>query len=250
MEGVHKRVGEVIKPDWPVPAVVIQEIDARLNRAWETETNPSYKKKIAEMGAWFVGTFCTALRGEEVLLIELAGTADSLKYLGNAEDPHFMFKILGRTKGRQLNGRFFWMPCVATTSHTKLNPGRWVQRLVDLIHNEGRRTGRLFQRARRHPKLSEFEDNWYKILEVVQIKTSLIETTVDIREEAGIARSLRRGVTAHARNRRVDREEIEAINRWHTQTNGPGNRGALPMIDVYSKLDAMKPTYLRFSKAL
>lgn len=77
------------------------------------------------MGAWFVGTFCTALRGEEVLLIKLAGAADSLEYLRNTEDPHFMFKILGRTKGQQLNGRCFWMPCVATTSYTKLKPGRW-----------------------------------------------------------------------------------------------------------------------------
>jgi hypothetical protein len=30
------------------------------------------------MGAWFIGGFCTGLRGEEMLLIELAGTANSL----------------------------------------------------------------------------------------------------------------------------------------------------------------------------
>ena len=38
-------------------------------------------KRIAEMGAWFIGGFCTGLRGEEMLLIKLAGTANSLSHL-------------------------------------------------------------------------------------------------------------------------------------------------------------------------
>ena len=78
----------------------------------------------------------------------------------------------------------------------------------------------------------------------------MIEDNLDLREKAGIARSLRRGVTSHAQNVNVDKPLIEAINRWRTETNGGGNRGNLQMIDGYSQLDSLKPTFLRFSKAL
>ena len=250
MEGIHKRVGEVVKPDWPVPAAVVKEIDDRLNEAWRNTQDPQTKKKIAEMGTWYVGGFCTGLRGEEMLMIELAGTANSLKFLSDDIDPHFMFKILGRTKGRQVNGRSFFMPCIAVTGHLGLQPGRWVRRLVRIVHNESRTTGRLFMRTHRVPKLMEFEDDWYKMLEMIQNSTTLIDSSKDLREDAGLGRSLRRGVTSHAINMQVPRPLTNAINRWRKETNGAENRGSMPMVDAYSKLDSLKPTYLRFSKAL
>jgi len=249
MEGLHKRVGEVVKPKWPVPIEVMKEIDEMLNKLWE-EAEPHKRKKIAEMGLWFLGGFCTGLRGEEMLMIELAGTTKSIKYLELSVDPHFMFRILGRTKGRQLNGRAFWMPCIGVTKHSGLQPGRWAARLTKHIRQEGRISGRLFQRNLRVPRMMEFEDDFFKVLEMIQSTTKLIEPTVDLREEAGICRSLRRGVTSHTTNIGMREQLQRAINRWRKEINGPANRGGLEMVDRYAELNSLKPTYLGFSKAL
>jgi hypothetical protein len=100
-----------------------------------------------------------------MLLIELAGTANSLRFLKDPVTPHFCFCILGRTKGNQLSGAKFEMTCVAITTGTNIRPGRWVKRLVTTIHAEGRRSGRLFQRKLSPSQLCEFEDDFFSLLE-------------------------------------------------------------------------------------
>jgi hypothetical protein len=56
------------------------------------------KRQIAEMGTWFICGFSTGLRGEEMVLIEFAGTANRLRFLEDSE-PWFRLVVSGRTKG-------------------------------------------------------------------------------------------------------------------------------------------------------
>jgi hypothetical protein len=90
---------------------VIHAADQILEAEWNQATSVVHKKKVAEMGAWIIGGFCTGLRGEEMLLIELAGTANSLCNMNKAKNAHFLFVILGRTKGDQMSGAVFAIPC-------------------------------------------------------------------------------------------------------------------------------------------
>ena len=251
MEGLHRRVGEVVKPDWPVTIEVMKHIDTMLEEQWDAAADDYVaRKRIAEMAVWFLAGFCTGLRGEEMLMVELAGTTKSTRHLNDAVKPFFELRILGRTKGRQENGRHFYMPCVGVTGRSGLRPGIWVYRLTRIIRFDGRTKGRLFQRVQVVPTLSEYEDDFFRVLEEVQNSTDLIDSSVDLREEAGIGRSLRRGVTSHALNVVVDRDLVNAINRWRTRTNGRANAADAAMIDRYAKLDSLRPTYLRFSEAL
>jgi hypothetical protein len=87
--GVHLQVGEIRKPDELLTIDVLHEIHQILSREWSQAVTPSARKRVAEMGAWFVAGFCTGIRGEEKLLIEFAGTAKSLKHLLDAVDPPF-----------------------------------------------------------------------------------------------------------------------------------------------------------------
>lgn len=250
MTGLHKRVGEVVKQDWPVPIEVMQYIDRVLNKAWNLETDPEARKKIAEMGAWYIMGFCVGLRGEEMLLIELAGTAASLRFLQQEVDPHFLIRLKGRTKGQHISGKGFEVPCIGTTGVSKLKPGRWVRRLVELVQSEGRTTGKLFQRDLKVPRLLEFEEDFLDILVSVQNTTDLIDDGLDLREEAGILRTLRRGVTSHTINMQVDETLVHAVNRWRQEVKGNGRKKTYAMIDHYAQLDTLKPTILRYSKAL
>ncbi len=67
MGGVHKRVGQVRKPDRVLTIDIIHAVDRILESEWENAQRVDERKQIAEMGAWFIGGFCTGLRGEEML---------------------------------------------------------------------------------------------------------------------------------------------------------------------------------------
>jgi hypothetical protein len=250
MSGIHKRVGQVRKPDKEMSIDVLHAADGILEAQWNGARTLSQKKRIAEMGTWYNGGFCTGLRGEEMLIIELPGTANSLKHLDDRVDPHFKFILLGRTKGNQLSGAKFGVPCVPVTAGTNLRPGRWVKRLVDTIHASGRRSGRLFSRRLATPKMHEFEDDFFTVLEKVQATTNWIDDDVDIRDVYGISRSERRGVTAHARNMDVPGDLVNAVNRWRKEASSVTGNPRLDMMDVYTTLEALLPTVLRFSRSL
>jgi hypothetical protein len=57
------------------------------------------------------------------LIMQCAGTAKSLKFLGDLECLQFILVILGQRKGVQLVGAQFRIPCAATTEGTHLRPG-------------------------------------------------------------------------------------------------------------------------------
>jgi hypothetical protein len=250
MSGIHKRVGQVRKQDKEMSIEVLHSADGILEEQWASARTIGQKKRIAEMGTWFVGGFCTGLRGEEMLTIELAGTANSLSHLSDEVNPHFKFVLLGRTKGNQLSGAKFGVPCVPITEGTNLRPGRWVKRLVEVLHTSGRRSGRLFSRRLATAKMHEFEDDFYTVLEKVQATTNLIETSVVVRDIYGLGRLERRGVTAHARNMEVPGDLVNAVNRWRTEATSATGNPRLDMMDVYTTLEALIPTVLRFSRAL
>ena len=183
-----------------------------------------------------------------MLLIEYAGTKAGLRHLSNTGTPHFEVVIKGRTKGIRLEGKGFTMPCVASTSVTKLRPGLWIQRFITQIEKTRKTRVRLFEREKRIPRLIEFEDDWFETLEQVQAKTNLIDKSLDLRSEAGILRSIRRGLTAHALNLQISETLIRSINRWRKEREG--KKTGLQMIDRYADLTALKESFLAFSYAL
>jgi hypothetical protein len=252
MHGVHKRVGEVRKPDEIITIDVLHAINKTLEAAWKHAPTPELKRRICEIGSWMMGGFCTGLRGEEMLLVDTLGTANSVRLLmkEGAPDPHFKFVVIGRTKGVQQDGKSFGIPCVKITKATGIRPGVWVQRLMDIKRLAGENHGKLFVRKLRPAKLMEFEDDFYKVLERVQDTTDLIAQEVCVRDEYGISRSLRRGVTAHSKNMRVDKELRDAINQWGKEANTKLGVARLDMGDTYTTLDSIMPLILEFSRAL
>jgi hypothetical protein len=125
MSGLHKRVGEIKKRDKAISIDAVHAIEDVLHSEWRKMDDPKVKQRIAEMGVWIIGAFCVRLRGEEMLLIEFAGTSNSLKHM-NDSLPHFVLVISGRTKENQLSGSKFGIPCVSVTEGTHLRPGIWV----------------------------------------------------------------------------------------------------------------------------
>lgn len=250
MEGLHKRVGESRRQDEPITIEVLKEIEYILEDEWEVATSYTDKLRVAEMGVWFIVGFCSGLRGEEMLLIELAGTASDLDFLTDRNLPHFVLTISGPTKGNQLSGSKFGVPIVATTQGTYLKPGKWIERLVLLRTEKGDTKGRLFRRRLVPAKMYEYENDFFAILRKVQNSTLLIDREMEVASSYGTLRSLRRGMTAHARNMNVTKDELQTFNRWNKEMNAKTGLARLDMPDTYSALGSLKPTLLRVTRAL
>ena len=204
---------------------------------------------MAELGVWFIVGFCCGMRGEEMLLLELAGTRNSLEGMLEGQG-YFKVVLSGRTKGNQISGSKFSFPCVNITSGTGLEPGVWMRRLTDIRSEESDNSGRIFFRGVTPTKLNQYEADFYDILFRVQAGSDAIGNQVDIADTYGIMRSSRRGATAHARNMKVGKDVIEAVHRWRREAfGGAGVSIRLDLIDVYTSLDALSPTLLEYSNA-
>ena len=79
MHEVHKRVGEVRKPDEIITIDVLHVVDKILEAEWKQSKTVSDKQRICEIGNWMMGGFCTGLPGEEMLLVDMLGTATSVQ---------------------------------------------------------------------------------------------------------------------------------------------------------------------------
>ena len=248
LEGLKKRTGEVVRQDKVLSIDQLLGIQGVLEDKWNAATTPGELLTVSRAGAWFIGTFSVALRGEEVPMIELAGTHNSLVRLHSAvrPRPHFLFKLSGATKNDRSEGASINLPCVDETT-TGLQPGLWVKRLCTQTLASGVTTGYLFsmRNGDRSP-LSDFDVMFYGLLEELQGPPhNIIDTDVDIREEYGIWRTLRRSVTAHALNQQVDDLLVRTINRWRSDS-----ASSRDMLEVYAEWEALLPTILRYSLAL
>ena len=252
MKGVHKRHGSVIKQDWPIPIAVLHKVNELLEGNWGRATGCRELKRIAEIGTRFTNGFCSGLREEEMLLIEYAGTSKSLRYHKAAPTPYQLLVLLGRTKGNQLSGAKLFLPIAARTEGTNIQPGKWLKLLLDCLKLEKKRGGRLFKQRLIPTMLGEYKEDFLCILKWVQDCTGLIDKEINLREKAGIYRTLKRGASDHLINMGVDETLIKSINRWpHKQRAMNGRMGSKrDMFEHYSSLSALTPTLIRFSLQL
>ena len=130
-----------------------------------------------------------------------------------------------------------------------LQLGLWMRQLQSVLKAMGTTHSSLFSRWLNPPpnKLYKFENDFMTVLEKVQATTRFIGSEVDVRDDYGILRTLRRGVTSHARNMGVGDALLKIFNRWRTEMNSNGI-ATLDMIDTYSKLSTLVQTLLKFSR--
>ena len=161
-------------------------------------------------------------------LVELARTRKSMAALKRTHlPPHFWLAISGRTKLNRDSGATFKIPCVAVTKGTGVEAGKWLARHLRCVIRSGRTQGYLFStREGSRSYLSDFEDDFFWPLEELQERGNpLLPMDLDIREEYGIWRSLRRGVTAHAINRGSGQQTHSSHQPMENRPQQPRKRG-------------------------
>lgn len=159
--------------------------------------------------------------------------------------------LLGRFKGE--DGEKYHLLFMPPVTASGLKCRVWMERLVEQRAIEGVFRGAAFVGIDGQP-LNSGTLETYSILEILvgiqERHPEIIDPSVDVLEEMGISRSLRRGATTHARNMGVSEQDIDAMNCWRKFEAAQGRRPAMPMRDHYSEKVQMFETFLRFPRAL
>jgi hypothetical protein len=71
IKGMHKRMGEIVKPDRALSIAVMKAICSHLEEEWLSPYSDEWE--IAMEGSFYLIAFFCALRGEEIPLADLYG---------------------------------------------------------------------------------------------------------------------------------------------------------------------------------
>ena len=249
MQGVHNRMGDDIRPDMAISIEVLHAMLNKLDLQWERAEHLIEKTRIAELGFFLTAGFSAALRGEEIVKLDVRELLLRWADAGSSGTPFVPLPLLGRFKGE--TGQQHHIIPIATITTTGIRNDIWCARVLEMKQKEGKTRGWLFARDDGTRKLaSEFEEGMMLLLESIQASTNLIPLDVDVRTEYGVYRSLRRGATTHARNCGVKVEDIQMNNRWRKVEAAKGKAASLNIRDHYTEVKLAIKTLIRFSIAL
>ncbi len=124
------------------------------------------------------------------------------------------------------------------------------QQFLRQLGREGFEDGWAFPRPDgSRAKASDYQDNIFQKLEIIQATTSLIDSGCSIWDEYGIQRSGRHFFTTRCSNMKVDKHDIELQCRWSTDRANGLRTIQWSMIHNYSEVRNMKQALIRPSKA-
>lgn len=249
VRGVHKRMGDLVKPDQALSLDVMHKIMQELGNEWRMAL-PAERLELALEGAYYLIAYAAALRGEEVSMTNLTGVLKYWEAAGSSPRPHVVVALLGRFKG-ETGERYHLMPIAATTT-SGLEIRLWVGRVITEYQGIGVVNGPMFRDRNGQPmKMKDMEGKFIGRLVDVQDKyPDLIRGDVEVTEEYGLSRSFRRGATSEATNRGVPADVIDANNRWRVVHAAGSRLAPMAMRDHYTDVKLVLNKLLKFSEAL
>ena len=166
MQGLHERTGDDVRPDLGVSIEVLHECLKRLDKRYLESTIPKEKETCANLGFFMSVGFCAALRGEEIVKVDLYNLAlhcvDALEH----RTPFVPVALLGKFKG-ETGTRHHIIPVAATTA-SGIECSRWTTRIIESRRDRHIRRGWLYQDEEgKWLKASSLEEEMMQLLESV-----------------------------------------------------------------------------------
>jgi hypothetical protein len=190
------------------------------------------------------------MRGFEVVWTDLAALRYDVAYCEASDDETAVsWPIVGRFKARHGVLDCYMIP-IAGTTRSGIQFFTWTQRFIRRLAVEGFEDGWAFRRLDgSRAKASDYQDNIFRKLEIIQATTTLIDPGCSVWDEYGIQRSGRRFFTTRCTNMKVDKHDIELQCRWSTDRANGVRTVQRSMIHNYSEVRNMKQALIRPSKA-
>ena len=251
--GMHERMGDVVRQDLAISIEQMLELMRSFNLRWDlAEGNRGDQKQILFPALFSVIAFCCGLRGEELPLMSLSGVRRHLdRGINHPIHPHVTVALLGRFK-TEVSQKYHLMPIVLTT-RSGLQPGLWMQRMVEWYAEAGIVRGWVFRNFKtgEPARARDYEVDILSELEHIQkISPEVINESVNVFEDFGVSRSFRRGSDTQALIQGVSVVDIERNNRWRSVESAGSKRVVLRMIHHYEDLSLMLESLLSYSAPL
>jgi hypothetical protein len=249
-KGMHKRMGDIVRPDRALSHNILKQIMVAVERDWASASEAG-KLKFALEGAFYLLAFVIALRGEEVPLIEMRGLRSHWVQATQHEKPHVKVTLLGRFKN-EIGECYHIMPILYTTPRG-LEPGKWVSRVLDGYSRVGIHSGYMFRNQDgTKPRIRTLEPAFHDRLEHVKlVRPDLIGPDVDVTDEYGVSRSFRRGGgTSEATNKGADTSVLELNGRWRKKERSGASRPNISVREHYTDVRLVLDPRLAFSSYL
>ncbi|KAL7565120.1 hypothetical protein ACA910_005126 [Epithemia clementina (nom. ined.)] len=257
MDGCHECMGDVKIQDTALSIDVLLGLQEMCQQGWthhQANLNETERFELVLTGCLITCKFSSGLRGQELGHIRLR---DSIllttQGLRHPRKPHVVSALEGRFKG-QVARQKHKIPLVLQ-SKSRIANKTWLIRLFLQYKRVGVTMGPLFREKPTSLNPASARDLDYvfhhSLLRLQEEKPDLIPPSVDVINQYSTRRSLRRGSTTQARNKKVPREVIELNNRWRTEDNArlqAGSGGG--MLNVYTDVLATLDTFLRYSEPL
>ncbi|KAL7561329.1 hypothetical protein ACA910_018524 [Epithemia clementina (nom. ined.)] len=179
------------------------------------------------------------------------------KYWNKGKDyhrkPHVPLTLVGRFK--QTNGatKTFIQPLAPCTS-SGIRVQQWLGRTIEEYHKAGITSGPMFRTIHNNNKVARatvghLDTLFTDILKRLHHRRpDLIPVDVKVEDEYSVRRSLRRGATTEAQNRKIPAEVIEVNNRWRKHIRSRGVLPAMSMLERYSDAKALIEAIIEFSE--
>jgi hypothetical protein len=244
-------MGDISKPDKAISVPVLLEIMRVLEEEWNDPFLQERKRlPLALEWAFYLISFCLALRGEEVPLVDLKGTREYFEAGGAHSRPHVVVSLVGRFK-LQLGLHTHIMPMVSKT-RSGFAPRKWIGRVIACYESVGVTRGPMFRSTQeQRMKASEMEPKLFERLNaILEGKPHLMPGIEEIEETYGVSRSFRRGATSRATDLGLSSEVINANNRWQKVEAAGASNASLAMQEHYTDVTQTLNQLLRFSENL
>lgn len=258
LQGAHKRMGDLWIPDRALTIEQLLAAQDLLEEEWSGlhQTDPSDKRhKLAATGCLLTIGFSAALRGEELLKLDIGEVLRRWKgATTHPSHPHCPVSLRGRFKGE--TGEKTHAMVLAKVSASGIETGRWMERFISLAVERKVTGGPLFRKvsAKGVPgkaRVADLDVLFHSVLKQVQrAHPGLIEPEVEVTEAFSVGRSLRRGATSQARNQKVPEDVITANNRWRNQEKAQARANKGSLLETYTDVLANLPLRLQFSQSL
>ncbi len=172
-KGLHKHMGDIMRPDRALAHDIIKEIMNLLDQEWETGQLDQCLELSLE-GVYYVLGFTLALLGEELSLVELCSISNYWTQAVQHTKPHIVITLLERFKN-EVGGSYHLMPVLFMTPRG-LEPRKWVHRVLEEYRRRNIQLGYMF-RNQDGTKMKNkiIESKLHDILEAVRVlKPNLI----------------------------------------------------------------------------
>jgi hypothetical protein len=250
--GMHKRMGDIVKPNRALSIEILVEIFNILEAEWGLRMPNEERWKLVMEACFYVIAFVCALRGEEVPKTDLGGIIEHLEESKRHKTPHVVIALLGRFKNEHGDDNYHLLP-IANTTHSGLEPRKWIERGVQCCRTMGYTRGPMFKDLVTGARLkqSSFEPGFFRRLSQVQdSRPDLLGAGVDVEDQYGISRSFRRGATSRAADLALSDKIVNANNRWRSVDEAGSKKPSMTIRDHYTDIRLTINLQLQFSLAM